>query len=101
MLNPLSPLNAPTFDDAALRRQARKRVDMKMGFLTHLLVFACVNAGLFLLGGADRLHGVPLWGWGLGLAIHGLVTWLNLQGGDLRDRLMAAELKTLRERAGR
>lgn len=101
MLNTSNPLNVSTSDEAALRRQARKRVDMKMGFLTHLLVFSCVNAGLFLLGGAERLHGAPLWGWGLGLAIHGLVTWLNLQGGDLRERMLAAELQTLRERAGR
>ena len=89
-------------DDALLRRQARKRVETKMGFLTHLLVFVCINAGLYLLGGGDqRLNGLPLWGWGLGLSIHGLVTLISLQGGDLRERMMAAELRTLRERAGR
>lgn len=93
-------------EDALLRRQASKRVEMKMGLLTHLLVFVCVNAGLYLLGGpllgADgRLHGLPLWAWGLGLGIHGLLTLISLQGGDLRERMLAAELRTLRERAGR
>lgn len=99
----LQDLNTTTNNDAQLRRQARKRVEMKLGFLTHLLVFVCVNTGLYLLGGGvdGRLHGLPLWGWGLGLAIHGLVTLLSLQGGDLRERMMQAELRSLRERAGR
>lgn len=90
-------------DDAALQRQARKRVESKLGFLTHLLVFVCVNAGLYLLGGPSggdgRLHALPLWGWGLGLGIHGLVTLLSLQGGALRERMLDAELRRLRERA--
>lgn len=98
----LQDLNTTTNNDAQLRRQAKKRVEAKMGFLTHLLVFVCVNAALYLLGGPfggdGRLHGLPLWGWGLGLAIHGLVTLLSLQGQGLRERMMAAELKTLRER---
>lgn len=90
--------------DLQLRRQAKKRVEMKMGFLTHLLVFVCVNGGLFVLGSLrgdfDALHRLPLWGWALGLAIHGVVTLLALQGTDLRERMLQAELRTLRERAG-
>ncbi|RVT84938.1 2TM domain-containing protein [Inhella crocodyli] len=104
----MTDLNAATpaqrADDIALRRQARKRVEMKMGFLVHLLVFVCVNGGLFLLSNLHdnaRWHGLPFWGWGLGLAIHGVVTLASLQGADLRERLMAAELKALRERAAR
>ncbi|WP_374438368.1 2TM domain-containing protein [Inhella sp.] len=87
-----------------LQRLAKKRVEQKMGFLTHLLVFVLVNSGLYLLnllrGGADWQI-FPLWGWGLGLTIHGIVTLLSLQGQDLRERLLQAELRTLRERAGR
>lgn len=102
-MNDLTPCASRT-DDIALRRQARKRVEMKMGFLVHLLVFVSVNGGLFLL---SQLHvgapwtRVPLWGWGLGLAIHGLVTLIALQGQGLRERLMDAELRALRERAAR
>lgn len=89
--------------DTDLQRLAKKRVEMKMGFLVHLLVFVCVNAGFALLGllrGVDLLF-FPFWGWGLGLVIHGLVTLIALQGQGLRERLMAAELRALRERAAR
>ncbi|WP_374662191.1 2TM domain-containing protein [Inhella sp.] len=96
-MNDLSP------QDIQLRRQAKKRVEMKLGFLTHLLVFVCVNGGLFVLGSLHGdfggLHRLPLWGWGLGLAIHGLVTLLSLQGTDLRERMLQAEMRALRERA--
>jgi hypothetical protein len=40
----------------------------------------------------------PLLGWGLGLAIHGAVTFLSLQGDGMRDRMVEAELKRLRDR---
>jgi 2TM domain len=82
-----------------LREQAKKRVDIKMGFLVHLAVFVAVNLGLFVLNGVTgggRWHVFPLWGWGLGLAIHGLVTLLALRGQGLRERMMAAELERLR-----
>jgi len=85
-----------------LQALAKKRVDAQMGFLTHLTVFVLVNAGLYLLNllkGGASWQIFPLWGWGLGLTIHGIVTLLSLQGQGLRERLMNAELRTLRERA--
>ena len=90
--------------EAALRRQARKRVEAKMGFAVHLLVYVCVNAGLYFISfgfGNGRWSHMPLLGWGLGLAIHGVVTLATLQGHSLRERWMAAEMKQLRERAAR
>ncbi len=93
-------MNITTLNEQELRAQAKKRVDMKMGFLVHLSVFLAVNLGLFALNsltGSPRWHVFPLWGWGLGLAIHGLVTLLALMsGGGLRERMMAAELERLR-----
>jgi len=89
--------------DEDLHRLAKKRVEQKMGFLTHLLVFVLVNSGLYglnLLRGGAEWQLFPLWGWGLGLTIHGIVTLLSLQGQDLRERLMQTELRALRERAG-
>ena len=87
-------------DDELLKR-ARKRVGMKMGFAIHLAVYVLVNTGLALLHlaqGGPRWHLGPLLGWGLGLAIHGLITLLALRGEGLRNRMVADEVRRLRER---
>jgi len=88
-------------DDTELHALARKRVAMKMGFAIHLLVYVLVNGGLLVLSlsqGRGWFWG-PLLGWGLGLAIHGLVTLLNLRGQGLRDEMVAAEVQRLRARS--
>lgn len=96
--------DTPVSEEQRLMREAKRRVDMKMGFLTHLLVFVLVNGGLYLLNGftgSTRWHFFPLWGWGLGLTIHGIVTLIALQGSGLRERMMDQELRQLRERQQR
>ena len=75
-----------------LEQRARRRVALKTGFYVHATVFALVNGGLFLMSwiggwgegwGHGHRHGLvfPLWGWGLGLTIHGIVVLLRLKGG--------------------
>ena len=85
-------------NDTELQALAHRRVGLKMGFLIHLLVYILVNAGLLVLSlsRGGHWHWGPLLGWGLGLAIHGLVTLLNLRGQGLRAQLLAAELQRLR-----
>ncbi|MFB0515048.1 MAG: 2TM domain-containing protein [Candidatus Neomarinimicrobiota bacterium] len=63
--------------------KARKRVEEIKGFYIHLLVYVCVNAGLF---GINALSSPSYWwafwpllGWGIGLLVHGL-TVFGLQG---------------------
>ncbi len=87
-------------DDNELEQRARKRVGMKMAFATHLLVYTLVNAGLAVasLSQGRQWHWGPLLGWGLGLAIHGIVTLVALRGQGLRDRMVAREVQRLRER---
>nr|WP_316639870.1 2TM domain-containing protein [uncultured Roseateles sp.] len=90
-----------TMNEAQLRKTAKRRVKLKMGFLIHLLVFVAVNGGLWLMtsiNGGGHWRVFPLWGWGLGLAIHGLVTLISLQGQGLRERLLDSELAALRQR---
>ena len=92
-------MNTPLTEEAILQR-AKRRVGMKMGFYTHALVYVCVNLGLFAINtwqGGPRWHGWPMLGWGLGLAIHGLVTFLGLNGEGLRDRMLADEVRKLKD----
>ena len=73
--------------DTELLKQARRRVKLKTGFFIHLSVYVLVNLGLAaanLAAGGRPWHLWPLAGWGLGLAIHGLVTFAGLQGDGLR-----------------
>lgn len=101
-------MNAPTSTpnptpnaETELRVRAEKRVNMKMGFYTHAMVFVLVNLGMYLftqVSGRGHWGMFPLWGWGLGLAIHGLVTFLTLNGEGFRERMLADEEDRLRQR---
>lgn len=84
-----------------IETRARRRVGIKLGFYIHATVFMAVNLGLFMLnsiiGGARWSH-FPLWGWGLGLAIHGLVTFISLRGDGVRERMLQNEMERLKRR---
>jgi len=87
--------------DEEIEKRARRRVDQKMGFYTHALVFVLVNAGLYIINqyqGGPRWHAWPLGWWGLGLAIHGVVTFLGGRGAGLRERMLADEIAKLKNR---
>jgi hypothetical protein len=85
----------------SIEARARRRVGIKIGFYTHALVFVLVNTGLYVLNsviGGYRWSVWPLWGWGLGLAIHGVVTFIALRGEGLRERMLASEIESLNRR---
>jgi hypothetical protein len=85
--------------DDSIEARAERRVHRKMAFLLHAFIFVVVNGGLYLLNsitGEPRWSHFPLFGWGLGLAIHGVVTLLSLQGEGLRRGMVAREIETLR-----
>ena len=86
----------------SLEARARHRVGRKIGFSVHALVFVLVNLGLFAINAATgdpHWARFPLMGWGLGLAIHGLVTFIALQGEGLRRSLLQREIEQLRRNA--
>ena len=92
------------FDEQDLQRRARRRVNQKMGFTIHATVYVLVNLGLAAINfasGGKAWHLWPLAGWGLGLAIHGFVTFASLNGEGLRERLLEQELQRLKRRPGR
>jgi fatty acid desaturase len=87
-----------------LQRRARRRVNQKMGFYIHATVYLLVNLGLAAInfaGGGKAWHMWPLAGWGLGLAIHGFVTFASLNGDGLRERMLDDEVERLRRKQGR
>jgi hypothetical protein len=91
-------------DATSLEARARRRVGRKMGFYVHLLVYVCVNGGLWLANvamGQPRWAVWPMLGWGIGLAVHGIVTFASLHGEGLRERMLAQEVARLRRREGR
>ncbi len=88
---------------ADLEALARRRVARKMGFYLHATVYLLVNLGLVaidLLTGRPHGSHFPMLGWGLGLAIHGIVTFAGSYGDGLSRRMFQRELESLR-RQGR
>ena len=71
----------------AAYRHARRRVRRLQGWYVHALIYACVIGGLWMIhafSGQGPRFPWPLpatLGWGLGLAIHGLVVWLGASRG--------------------
>ena len=83
----------------SIERRARRRVGMKIGFGIHALVYVLVNLGLYAINnltGDFRWNVFPLMGWGLGLAIHGLVVTVALMGDGFRERMLQGEIERLR-----
>jgi hypothetical protein len=93
-------VSRPT-DSNDIESRARRRVGMKLGFYTHALVYVLVNLGLFAISsvsGRGNWHVWPLLGWGLGLTIHGIVTFVSLSGEGVRERMLEREVERLRNK---
>jgi hypothetical protein len=80
-----------------IERTARRRAGAKLGWYIHALVYIAVNLMLATLSAmGDRNWAIyPALGWGLGLAIHGVVVFMVTGGSGLYDRLVANERQTL------
>lgn len=74
---------------------ARRRVRALRFFYMHAMVYVAVNAlliGFHLIAAPHRpWSGVPLMGWGIGLAVHGVMTWgrVGLLGRRWEERKIA------------
>jgi hypothetical protein len=79
-----------------LERTARRRAGMKLGWYIHAGVYLAVNLLLGVLAAlSDRSWAIyPALGWGLGLAIHGIVVFL-IAGGGVYESLIERERRQL------
>ncbi|ROZ71496.1 2TM domain-containing protein [Ramlibacter sp. WS9] len=80
-----------------LERLARKRAGAKMGWYIHATVFIAVNVMLFMLSAMSGRNWAvfPFFGWGLGLAIHGLAVFFATGGAGLHESLVQRERNRL------
>lgn len=80
-----------------MERLARRRAGAKLGWYIHAGVYIAVNLLLALLSAMSDRHWVmfPALGWGLGLAIHGVVVFVATGGAGLHEQLVQRERQRL------
>jgi len=85
--------------EVELRRRAEQRADAKLSFRAHLIAYVVVNAGLVainLFTSPGYFWAIwPMIGWGIGIVAHGIAVYYD--GGDMRERVIKAELERLRQ----
>jgi hypothetical protein len=90
-MSPLSP--------EQIERLARKRAAAKMGWFIHASVYTVVNVLLLIAAQAAFGHRTwsifPAFGWGIGLAMHGLAVFVLGGGSPLRRQLERRERERL------
>lgn len=81
--------------DRDLERTARRRAALKLGWYVHAGVYIAVNLMLAVLSAMSGRHWAifPAFGWGLGLAIHGIV--VVIAAGGAYERLVERERRSL------
>ncbi|CAN7562375.1 2TM domain-containing protein [Acidovorax sp. NB1] len=76
-----------------LERLARRRAGAKLGWYLHAGVYLFVNLLLAVLSMSSGHHWAvfPAVGWGIGLAIHGVVVFVLAGSSGLHERMVQAE----------
>jgi hypothetical protein len=88
-----------------IERLARKRAGAKLGWYAHAALYIVVNLFLYAVSeeafGHRRWSVMPMMGWGVGLALHGISVFVLGAGSGLRERMVQKERERLqRERDG-
>lgn len=83
-----------------IERLARKRAGARLGWYLHACIYVLVNLLLIFLSVSGGRHWAiyPALGWGLGLAVHGTVVFLQAGGLGLYERLVEVERDRLARR---
>jgi hypothetical protein len=89
-------------EDQEAYRRARRRVDAKIGFFIHAVVYVIINALLVAINLSTSPGYLwffwPLGGWGLGLFFHALSVFLFVEGSAMKQRMIDHELERQRNR---
>lgn len=87
----------PSDPETTLDRQARRRASAKLGWYTHAAVYIVVNIFLAILSSRSGHNWAvfPALGWGLGLALHGVVVWIRVSHTGFYTRMVARERASL------
>lgn len=96
MLTPEAPLTPET---DPRYKAAKERAEQVQGLLIHLMIYAVVNLCLFaidVLTGGGWWFFWPLLGWGIGLIVHVLVTFVPVFTPDWADRRARRQLESER-----
>ena len=86
-----------SLQDPALEKLATNRARAKLGWYIHASVYVAVNLLLAALSAMSGRHWAifPAVGWGIGLAVHGVVVFLVTGGTGLLERLVQRERSRL------
>ena len=92
-------------DDIAYRR-AKARVEARLGFYRHAMIYVAVNLFLIFFNLWREPHHIwfqwPLLGWGIGLAWHGWHVYSYRWNSARKDRMIQREMeRDARERGPR
>ena len=88
--------------DQEILRMARVRTNAKLGFYLHAAIYVVVMLVLFAINALSSSKPwsiYPLLGWGLGVAIHGIMA-VGVVGSGFKDRMLQAEVARLKSDQG-
>jgi 2TM domain len=84
-------------DEKEIYRKAKRRVEAKLAFYTHLAIYIVVNIFLTLLNLMTSPQHYwfqwPLMGWGIGLVIHAFQVFPISNESSLKSRLIEKEIE--------
>jgi hypothetical protein len=84
---------------------ARRRAGAKMGWYIHACVYVLVNLALFAMSdfgfGHRQWQRFPIFGWGIGLALHGISVFMLGKGSAFRERMVERERERLQRQQER
>ena len=77
--------------------KAKRIVEAKLAFFIHLGVYICVNIMLVIINlntdPSVLWFKWPLMGWGIGLVIHGLNTFIHGKLDKIKERMIENEME--------